>query len=133
MTAELDLARIAELQDLLGADAGAIVASMLASMTGAIEEVEAALAAAELERATRAAHLCRNDALMLGANDLLQALTALEAATRDFDESRAHDALARVRPVWPADAGAARRGLWRRIASTKPAAPGVKFSEPGDD
>ena len=38
----------------------------------------------------------RNDALMLGAKDLLEALTALEAAMRDVDEPRARDTLERV-------------------------------------
>lgn len=102
MGAYIDLERIAELQGVLGAETGTIVASMLRSMTGAIDEVEAALTADELDRATQAAHLCRNDALMLGAKHLLEALTALEAATRDHDRSRAHEALERLRAVWPA-------------------------------
>jgi len=102
MTTYFDLERIAELQDVMGAQVGTIVASMLRSMTAAIDEVEAAFAAGELERATRAAHLCRNDALMLAATPLLEALTELEAATRDSDGSRARDALEGLRAVWPA-------------------------------
>jgi hypothetical protein len=111
MTAYFDLERIAELQDVMGTEAGAIVASMLRNMTAAIDEVEAAFAAGELDRVTQAAHLCRNDALMLNAKPLLEALTALEAAARDLDESRARDMLGQLRAVWPvtrdqlADAG----------------------------
>ena len=102
MTSYFDLKRIAELQEVMGTQAGAIVASMLRSMTAAIDEVEAAFAAGELDRVTQAAHLCRNDALMLGAKPLLEVLTALEAATRDYDESRAREALGQLRAVWPA-------------------------------
>jgi HPt (histidine-containing phosphotransfer) domain-containing protein len=96
-----DLSRIAQLEDVMGAEAGAIVASMLTSMTGAMEEIEAALAAGEFDRATRAAHSARNDALTVGARQLLDALTELEAATRDEDAARAAAALERVHEVWP--------------------------------
>jgi hypothetical protein len=102
MSAYFDLDRIAELQDVMGSEAGKIVASMLRNMTAAIDEVEAGFAAEDLDRVTQAAHLCRNDALMLSAQPLLDALTALEAATRDHDESRAREALEALRAVWPA-------------------------------
>jgi len=97
----IDLGRIGELEDVMGADAVAIVSSMLENMTAAIDELEAAMAAGDPARAAQAAHRCRNDALMLGARQLLDALTELEAATRDADESGAGAALARVRQVWP--------------------------------
>jgi HPt (histidine-containing phosphotransfer) domain-containing protein len=102
MSEYFDLTRIAELKDLMGSEVGPIVAGMLGTMTGAIEEVEAALAAGELDRATRAAHAARNDALMLGAGPLQRALTDLEAATRRLDEGAAGAALARLREIWPA-------------------------------
>lgn len=101
MSAEFDMGRMTELQEVMGTDARTIVASMLASMTSAIDEVETALAAGHLDRVTQAAHRCRNDALMVGAKPLLEALTAIEAATRDQDESRAREALTRLRAVWP--------------------------------
>jgi HPt (histidine-containing phosphotransfer) domain-containing protein len=97
-----DLTRINELQELMGSESGPIVASMLVSLTGAIEEIEAAVAAGKLDQATQAAHAARNDALMLGAGQLQQALAELEAATRDFDEPRACAAVERIRAVWPA-------------------------------
>ena len=101
MSAYFDLTRIEELQTVLGADTEKILASMLASMTKAIELAESALAAGELDDATGPTHRARNDALMLGAEQLLTALTELEAATRDCDQARAAAALARVREVWP--------------------------------
>lgn len=85
----------------MGAEAGAIVATMLRSMTSAIEQVESATAAGELDQATRAAHAARNDALMVGARQLQEALSELEAATRNWDGDRAHVALERIREVWP--------------------------------
>jgi CheY-like chemotaxis protein len=96
-----DLSRIAQLKDVMGSDASAIAASILASMAGAIEEIEAALAAGELDRATGAAHSARNDALMVGAQPLLAALTELEAATRRGNADGAGGALERIRAVWP--------------------------------
>jgi HPt (histidine-containing phosphotransfer) domain-containing protein len=101
MSEYFDLSRIVELQDILGADAEGILASMLASMTGAIERVEAAMAAGDLDRATQDAHRARNDALMLSAGQLQSALTEFEAATRGGDEAGAHAALHRLREVWP--------------------------------
>ncbi|HTX08233.1 MAG TPA: hypothetical protein VME22_06455 [Solirubrobacteraceae bacterium] len=101
MNAYHDLEQIRRLQGVLGSDAASIVAPMLAGLTKAIEEVEAGLAAGDLARATRAAHAARNDALMLGARPLLEALTELEAAGREFDQARADEALLRVREVWP--------------------------------
>lgn len=102
MSDYFDLSRINELKDVMGSEVGPIVASMLVSMTGAIEEVEAALAASDLDRATSAAHAARNDALMLGAGPLQRALSDLEAATRLLDEAQARIALERLRKIWPA-------------------------------
>ena len=101
MSAYFDPRRIAQLENVMGAEAGAMLASMLDSLTQAIERLEAALGAGELEPAIQAAHAARNDALMLGAGPLQAALTDLEAAARDADESRARAALKRVRDVWP--------------------------------
>lgn len=97
----IDLQRIGELEDVMGAEAPAIVSSMLDNMTAAIDEVELAMGDRDLDRATSAAHRCRNDAMMLGAQQLLAALTDLEAATRQADGAGADAALERVRLVWP--------------------------------
>ncbi len=97
----IDLGRIGELEGVMGTDAVAIVSSMLDNMTAAIDDVERAMAAGDLDRATGAAHRCRNDALMLGAQRLLTALTDLEIATRNWDKAGAGAALECVRLVWP--------------------------------
>jgi HPt (histidine-containing phosphotransfer) domain-containing protein len=97
-----DLRRIHELKELMGSEAGSIVASMLVSMTAAIEDLQAAMSAGRLDQAVQPAHACRNDALMLGASRLQQALAELEAAARQSDEPRACSALEQIRQIWPA-------------------------------
>jgi HPt (histidine-containing phosphotransfer) domain-containing protein len=96
-----DPGRIAQLKEVMGSEAEAMVASMRASLAAAIELLDAAMAAGELDRAIQAAHAARNDALMLGADRLQATLSELEAAARDGDGPRARDALDRVRTVWP--------------------------------
>jgi HPt (histidine-containing phosphotransfer) domain-containing protein len=100
VSAYFDPARIAQLEQVLGSQASAMVASMLASLTRAIERLEATVDAGELEPAVQAAHAARNDALMLGAEALQAALSDLELAARDADGPRARGALERVRAVW---------------------------------
>jgi hypothetical protein len=101
VSAYFDPARIAQLEQVLGSDAASMVAAMLASLAAAIERVEATVDAGELAPAVQAAHAARNDALMLGADALQSALSDLELAARDADESRTRDALGRVLAVWP--------------------------------
>ena len=102
MDTYFDPERLAELQQVMGAEGATIIASMLEGMVGAVQDLEAALADGDLDRATQAAHRCRNDALMVGAKPLQQALTELETATRGQNESQARKALEAVRAVWPA-------------------------------
>jgi HPt (histidine-containing phosphotransfer) domain-containing protein len=101
MSSYIDLEQVIRLQGVMGSDLGAIVTSVLTSMTDAIEEVENGMATGDLDRVTRGAHRCRNDALALGARPLLKALTDLETAAREYDSARAGDALTHVREVWP--------------------------------
>lgn len=101
MSAYVDPDRIAQLEEILGSEAGAMVSSMLTSLAAAIDRVEATLAAGALEPAIQAVHAARNDALMLGADALRAALSDLELAARDADDARTQDALERVRAVWP--------------------------------
>ena len=101
MSSYYDLEQVLRLQGVMGKDVAAIVAPLLTTMTEAIEELEAAVAAGDLDRATRAAHRCRNDALALGARPLLKALTEVEEAGRAYDDARVAEALGRVHEVWP--------------------------------
>ena len=98
---ELDLERVAKLEGILGSDLPEIVAALVASMSAQIEHAEQALAADRLQDVTQAAHGCRNDALMIGAQPMLSTLNELEAASRSDGLEATHAAMQRLRDVWP--------------------------------
>jgi HPt (histidine-containing phosphotransfer) domain-containing protein len=98
----VDLSRLAQLQDVLGESAAEIVEGLRDSMRAAIARIEASVAAGELAEAARAAHLCRNDALMVGAKQLLRALEAVEQASLAADPEAVQAALTELRSTWPA-------------------------------
>jgi HPt (histidine-containing phosphotransfer) domain-containing protein len=98
---ELDLDRVAKLESILGAGLSEIVGSLVASMSAQIEQAERALVDDRLRDVTQAAHCCRNDALMVGAQPMLAALTELEDASRSDRLEATHVAMQRLRDVWP--------------------------------
>jgi HPt (histidine-containing phosphotransfer) domain-containing protein len=98
---QLDVERIAGLQRVMGIGFGGLVESLVSSMEGAIDQLETALAGGGLEQATQAAHRCRNDALMIGASELLDALAYLESAARNGRLAVAKAAFSRVQSEWP--------------------------------
>jgi hypothetical protein len=101
MKVELSLERLEQMQEVLGSDLQEIVTGVLASLCDAIEETERRMAEADLQAASKAAHAARNDALLVGAKDLLAALTALEEAARGGRAAFARAALATLHEVWP--------------------------------
>lgn len=107
MPAEFDAARLAELQDLLGTDLDAIVATLVRELSQAIDAVADGLAARDLDAVSRAAHAARNSALMIDAGPLLERLAALESAARRADMAAALEAQAQLAAAWP--------GLRRRL------------------
>lgn len=98
---QLDLTRIVELQEVLAADLPEIIDSLVQSSSSAITRIEAAIAAGDLEAAARAVHQARNDALMFGANQLLDTLAQLEQAARGGRLEGSVAALERLRLIWP--------------------------------
>lgn len=98
---ELDLERVAKLEDILGSELSEILASLVAGMDEQIERAEEGLADDRLQDVTQAAHRCRNDALMVGAQPMLAALSELEDASRAGRLEDAHEAMRRLREVWP--------------------------------
>jgi hypothetical protein len=98
---ELQLGRLAQIQEVMGTALPTIVGGMVQSMTAAIAQVEEAMQEGALDRAAKAAHACRNDALMIGAKQLLAALTELEIAARDGREDLARGQLVALREAWP--------------------------------
>jgi HPt (histidine-containing phosphotransfer) domain-containing protein len=98
---ELDLERVAKLESILGSELPEIVASLVGSMSARIAQAEEALADGRIEDLTQAAHACRNDALMVGAQPMLTALNELEEASRADQLEEARAAMQRLREIWP--------------------------------
>jgi HPt (histidine-containing phosphotransfer) domain-containing protein len=98
---ELDLERVAKLEDILGSELSEILASIVAGMEEQIKRAEEAPAEGRLRDVTQAAHRCRNDALMVGAQPMLAALSELEDASRGNRLEEARAAMQRLREVWP--------------------------------
>jgi HPt (histidine-containing phosphotransfer) domain-containing protein len=98
---ELDLERVAKLEDILGSELPEILASLAAGMEEQVQRAEEALADGRLPDVTQAAHRCRNDALMVGAQPMLAALSDLEDASRGDRLEEAHAAMQKLREVWP--------------------------------
>jgi hypothetical protein len=98
---ELDLQRLAELQDLLGKDLPEIVATLLAELRRALHDIDFALSRDDLPAAALAAHAARNSALMIDARPVLERLGELEAGARREDPAAALAANERLREAWP--------------------------------
>ena len=98
---ELELERLVQIQEVMGARLPEILSGIVRTLTAAIEQLEAAMGSGELERAAKAAHAARNDALMIGAKQLLTSLTDVEIAARDGRSEDASQALSGVRDAWP--------------------------------
>ncbi|MGA2924460.1 MAG: Hpt domain-containing protein [Solirubrobacteraceae bacterium] len=107
----VDLRRLGELQHVLGTDASNILQGLLDSMRGAIDRIEHALAGGDLGEVANAAHVCRNDGLMVGAHELLAVLQTVEQAARAGELAVARAALAPLREVWPGTRDALERAL----------------------
>jgi len=110
----VDLRRLGEVQHLMGADASQILEGLLDSMRGAIDRIERALAGDDLPEAASAAHVCRNDGLIVGASELLAVLQTVEQAARRGELATAQMALATLREVW----GGTREALERALGTT---------------
>jgi hypothetical protein len=98
---ELDLARLTELQALLGRHVPDIVAIVVTELAGALDNIAEALDDGNLEEAALAAHAARNSALMIDARPMLATLAELEAGARRNDGHVALIAHRRLHELWP--------------------------------
>lgn len=98
---ELDLGRLAELPELLGTQLSEIVATLLAELDRALQDIDAALSNDDLGAVALAAHAARNSALMIDAQPLLARLGELESVARGRDMSSALAARQRLAEAWP--------------------------------
>jgi hypothetical protein len=101
MNVELDLTRLDPVVDVLGTTVPELVAGILANLTETITTLEHHLDNDRLELAARAAHTCRNDALLVGARALLSALNGIEQAARRGHADDARAAQLNLNEVWP--------------------------------
>lgn len=86
---DLDLARLTELQELLGRRLPDIVETLVTELGSAFDTMNHALAAGDLQEVALAAHAARNSALMIDARPLLGQLGALETGARRNDVATA--------------------------------------------
>jgi hypothetical protein len=100
--AELDLHRLAELQEMLGTELPEIVATLVAELTRAMSGIDAGLSAGDLGAVALAAHAARNSALMIDARPMLGCLRELETSARQGEPEAASAANQRLRASWPA-------------------------------
>jgi hypothetical protein len=98
---ELELDRLAQIQAVMGEKLPEIVRGITEGLTTAISQVDDAMRSGELERAAKAAHAGRNDALMIGAKQLLSSLTTIETSAREGQTEPAMEALADLHEIWP--------------------------------
>jgi hypothetical protein len=96
----LDPSRLADLQ-MFGADElRKIAGGVIASLEQVQLELTEATAVGDLARAAELAHRGRNEALVIGARELGEALEALEWAARRSEPARVGDALRLLRALW---------------------------------
>jgi hypothetical protein len=98
---DLDLARLAELQELLGQQLAEIVGTLVRELNVALAATSAGLDTGDLPAVALAAHAARNSALMIDAQPLLGALGELEACARDDDLVNARLAHQPLLELWP--------------------------------
>jgi hypothetical protein len=101
MDAELDLARLTELQEQLGRHISEIVATLVGELDAAVQAITATVEHGELAETALAAHSARNSALMIDARPMLGLLAELEAAARRNDARSALTVHRQLREMWP--------------------------------
>jgi Hpt domain len=102
MAEELDLRRLAELQEQLGSGLPDIIATLIEELDRATTQIEAALAEGDMPACALAAHAARNSALMLDAAPLLGALREIETGARREAERPVRAGVEQMRLAWPA-------------------------------
>lgn len=98
---QLDVARLSELEELLGTDRDAIVGTLVTELTTAVLRINEGLASGDLAEVAAAAHAARNSALMIDAQPVLRVLKQLEGCARSNELEGALAARARLRRAWP--------------------------------
>jgi HPt (histidine-containing phosphotransfer) domain-containing protein len=98
----LDADRLAQLRVFSQAELHAIAKSALTVIGDQLKRLEGALARTDLSAAADAAHLARNETLLVGARELTDAFADLEHAAREGNCPGARAAARQVNAIWPA-------------------------------
>jgi HPt (histidine-containing phosphotransfer) domain-containing protein len=99
--AELDVSRLTELHELLGAEVPAIVRTLVTELNAAVARIDEGLEADDLYEVAMAAHAGRNSALMIDAQPVLRVLKQIESCARNGEPEGVIAARARLRRAWP--------------------------------
>lgn len=97
----IDASRIERLQAVFGEDLPTIITEIAESMRTCASALETAIAAEDLDETARTAHCARNDALMVGAVQLLEPLQKLERAAREGQLPQAQSSAVEVTQALP--------------------------------
>jgi uridine phosphorylase len=98
---QLDAGRLKDLSVFSAAELRPICLGAIGAITEQLDAIDRGVAAGALEQVGESAHRARNDALLVGAQELCTALAALESAARAGQRSRAREAAELAREVWP--------------------------------
>jgi hypothetical protein len=98
---ELDAGRLRDLSVFTRAELRPICLGSIGAIAEQFEALDRALAAGQLESAGEVAHSARNEALLVGARELSDALATLESAAREGESARVQKAAELARELWP--------------------------------
>jgi HPt (histidine-containing phosphotransfer) domain-containing protein len=110
---ELDPGRLKDLEVFSQQELEEIGRGSIDAISDQLEEIDRALAQQQLMAAGDAAHQARNEALLVGARELGQALQSLEAAARSGRAAEVRKAAVAARALWPQTREAIARATYR--------------------
>jgi HPt (histidine-containing phosphotransfer) domain-containing protein len=105
----LDLDRIDRLRVFSRDELVEIVNEVVGGISTLLDSAADAIEVSDHSTVFQAAHRARNEALVVGARDLIRVLAHLELAAQNGDMAAAGEVLGRVRAAWPASRAAIER------------------------
>jgi HPt (histidine-containing phosphotransfer) domain-containing protein len=113
--------RLAQLHVFSEAELRQIMADVIDALEAQLSRIRTSLPARDFAELADAAHRARNEALLIGATDLCDALTSLEQAARSGDPVGSEQAARRAEEWWPDTRGAI-EAVRRTVAQASPVA-----------
>lgn len=110
---QLDAGRLRDLRIFSENELREIGRRATSTIAAQLEAVDQALARQDLAAAGEAAHRARNEALLMGARELAEALGSIEEAVRSERSSQAREAAGQARALWPPTREAIERATQR--------------------